>query len=269
MIRKMLVAGAAAILPVTGLAGAAIVATSGVAGAKAPVVAPLTCAIGGAINFAGAPSVAAGTTFNLGGLTEGGTAGKDAKTTSHVVMTSSDAGCADAGNKDVAITEKATKCSVAAWGTGSFAGLSLTPAVSVPPACAAYPKAKYYGTGWGFVDTTASATDAIVLALKKGVNVIDNGVALTLTVSSIATTAPGGACGSNAGFNTIGVVKKTTTPWHLQLCLTTDSGPGTGGTFIGDLGTEVLDTVSGVFNNDLSVQSATIDSDSSSLVIGS
>ena len=276
MIRKMLVAGAAAVLPVTGLAGAAIVATSGVAGAGAPTVAAITCKVGGTVEFGG------------GGIKSTGNVNSDAKSTSIVTLNAvagSDAGCQNTATVSN-IVQKTTKCNApVTLGTALFSGVPLTPAQTTLPNCGATSKLKENNSAWGFLGgvqvagVTTSATDGIAVALKKGIAYTDNGVALTLLVNQAAGTGvtavtPGGACGTGIGFEVNGTVKKATThTWKLDMCISGDSGTGTTNNFLGDLATEVfstggLGTFAGApFTDGINIATGTVDSASSTLVI--
>ena len=269
MIRKMLVAGAAAILPVTGLAGAALVASSGVAGAASPVVATGTCSVGGAITFAG------------GGITAGGNITTDKTNTTSVTLTSADGGnCA--ASTTFNITQKNTKCKVTGLASSVVvSGITLTPDGTTLPGCAAAPKSSQFGSALGFVGgitvggVPTSTTDGIAKALKKGVAYVDNGVSLLLIPNQtpgagVVAVLPGGVCGSAAGFQSTGTIKKTTHTFTLTLCLSGDSGTGTTGSFLVDLASEVFAT-SVEFGPNWSLSTAiatgTIDSSTSTLVI--
>ena len=276
MIRKMLVAGAAAVLPVTGLAGAALVATSGVAGAGAPAVQAITCKVGGNVAFGG------------GGIKSTGNVNSDATSTAVVTLNSvagSDAGCQ--GTATVSnIVQKTTKCkSPVTLGTATFSGIPLTPAQTTLPNCGATSKLTENNSAWGFLGgvqvagATTSATDGIAVALKKGIAYSDNGVALTLLVNQIpgagvTAVTPGGACGTGIGFEVNGTVKKATThTWKLDMCISGDSGTGTTGTFLSDLASEVFSTgglgayAGAPFTDGINIATGTVDSASSTLVI--
>jgi hypothetical protein len=271
MIRKMLVAGAAAVLPVTGLAGAALVATSGVAGAGSPVVQAISCNVSGTVAFGG------------GGIKSTGNVNSDSKTTSVVTLnsaTGSDAGCS--GSATVSnIIQKTTKCkSVVTLGSASFAGLTLTPGATYLPNCDPASKLKENNSAWGFLGgvsvggVASSTTDGIATALKKGVAYTDNGVALTLLVNQapgagVTAVTPGGACGTGVGFEVNGTVKKATNTWKLDLCLSSDTGAGTTGSFLSDLATEVIAGTTGgtPFQDGVNIATATVDPTASQLTI--
>jgi len=272
MIRKMLVAGAAAVLPVTGLAGAALVATSGVAGAGAPAVQAIHCNVSGTIAFGG------------GGIKSTGNVNSDSKTTSVVTLnsaTGSDAGCS--GSATVSnITQSATKCkSVVTLGPVTLLGLTVYPSQTYLPNCDAASKLKENNSAWGFLGgvavggVTNSTTDGIATALSKGVPYTDNGVALTLLVNQtpgagVTQILPGGVCGSGAGFQVNGTVKKATThTWTLDLCLSGDSGANTTNNFLSDLTAEVLSTAGATtpFADGINVATATVNPSGSSLTI--
>jgi hypothetical protein len=169
-------------------------------------------------------------------------------------------------------------------GTATFSGIPLTPAQTTLPNCGATSKLTENNSAWGFLGgvqvagATTSATDGIAVALKKGIAYSDNGVALTLLVNQtpgagVTAVTPGGACGSGIGFEVNGTVKKTTTTWKLDMCISGDSGTGTTGTFLSDLASEVFSTgglgayAGAPFTDGINIATGTVNSASSTLVI--
>lgn len=202
MIRKMLMVAAAIAMPV-GMTAAGVVITSGVAGAKAPVVAPTTCAVTGTV------------TFPAPGLSKIGSVGASSKSTTSSSTTAS-GGCT--GTSLVTIKSKSTvKCK------------------SQPTTAPCTGKTGFvYDTEGGF----ATSVPALAKAVKKGLVVVDNAVSLTLVPTpgtGVAEILPGGTCGGDVGFLLTGTVKKATDTFSANICLTTDTGPGTSGSFLGDL----------------------------------
>jgi len=282
MIRKMLVASAAAVLPITGLAGVALVASSGSAGAAGvkPTPTPVTCAIGGSIGFSG------------NGISVDGDANTSKTATTNVTMTSSTTGCA--ASTTVAITQKSTKCTAISFGSVSAAGLTIYPetgttasgpynATDVIPGCAptvikpGKTKAtkNYLGnTAWGFAGgelvngVSTPSTAGILAALKKGTPFNDNGTTWTLLPTAVNQELPGGICGAGAGFSITGGIKKATgAAFNLTLCLSGDTGTNTTNAFVTDLTAQLLNFSGVAPDPGSAITSATIDSTASSLVI--
>lgn len=226
MIRKLLVVVAAIAMPVATLTALGAVAGTGVAGAHTIVVTPITCTTGGTIDFA------------TGGLSVNGvyTVNKTGTTTANI--TSSGTGC-DSPVTAQPITSKNGKCKVPVSPTSGTIDNGLIPITepfSISPPCVAAelpPKFKptgyYYGLAWNYA--TGGGT-TIATALKHGITYDDNGTTLTLEVTQAGTTTiqPGAACGSDAGFQLTGAVKKATTDTYtLRVCLSTDTGTATSG----------------------------------------
>ena len=254
MFRKAMLIAASVALPAASFG--VVAATSGTAGAAAPVVTPVTCILGGSLAFQGP------------GINENGTASATQKTQTSVVhLTSSTTGCQ--ASSTIPVTQKTSKCSTYGWGPTTVAGATLSPHYSTAPSCVGNPKSYEYGSAWAFaggslVNGVASSTTAgIVTALKKGIPFTDNGHALTLLVSAAsALTGASSACGANdAGFHLSGTVKSATShTWSSNLCLGADTATGTtAGTFLGDLAAMAINTVTGG-SIDTVVQSAVVDS---------
>jgi hypothetical protein len=248
MIRRMLVIAAAIAIPVSSLTALGAVVDSGVAGAKAPVITTISCALSGNIQFAAAPVGGSG----LGGLSVNGNFGAAAKTDTDVTtINSTGTGC-QATPKVQDITNKATKCAVAVTpATATIDSLPASAPFTTPPGCtnAAVPpkyklKGYYYGLAW---DYATGASSSLATALKKGIDVTDNGVPVVLLVTptSVSTVLPGAACGSDAGFQVSGNIKKEASGpgepnYTFLVCLAGDSGPGTSNNFVADVATMAL-----------------------------
>jgi hypothetical protein len=201
MIRKMLLVAAAIAMPVSVVAGVAV--TSGVAGAKAPVVKPTTCSVTGSV------------TFPAPGLSKIGSVESSSKSTTTSTTTAS-GGCTGT-NSETIVSKSTVKC-------------KSQPTTAPCTSTAGF----VYDTESGF----ATSVPALATAVKKGLAVVDNGVALTLVPTpgtGVSQIIPGSTCGSNAGFLLTGTVKKATDTFTATICLTSDTGPGTSGTFITDL----------------------------------
>ena len=320
MIRKMLVIAAAAVIPMTGLAGAVAI-DAGTANAAALVPAAITCAISGTVTFGD-------------GITAASTLSANKTSTSITDLTGSGTGCQTTVLHQL-IVQASTKCSSLKLGDAivlgnvlSAGGVAATthqfPGCTGTTTASTKANEKLYAadSAWGFVggvqvackvplscpagaevtpvaaDPTAtppvvgvtgspaiyagyaasSATGGILAALKKGVPYIDNGVAITLLVSSVDSVLPGGACDALAGFVLGGTVKKATSHlWTLQLCLDSDSGVGTSGAyapavpgdpsqpgsgFIRDLTLEAGHSAAGYFADGINVATASVASSS-------
>ena len=92
----------------------------------------------------------------------------------------------------------------------------------------------YYDTSASFA---TSGTSSIVAALNaKPIKVSDNGNNSTVTVTSASSVLPGGACAADVGFQINGTVTLTgITHVTVLVCLTTDTGPNTTGSFLTDI----------------------------------
>ena len=266
MIRKMLVLAAAVAMPAATIAGISAVAASGVAAAGAPAVHASTCTVSGNVAFA------------TGGTTEGGSQGTAKTSTSTTTLTGSGAGCfGPVAPLVTPITQKTSKCSATTLAVlppsaGLLAG--SVPSFTHFAGCVASPKDTTWGSAWGFLGGVQvngvyqNTTAGILGALKKGVPYTDNGVALTLLVSSVTAIQPGGVCGGEAGFQLAGTVKKAAThTWNLNLCLAGDTGTATTNSFINDLLQEVSDTIAGGPLDGISIATAIVDPASSVLNI--
>lgn len=206
MIRKMLMVAAAIAMPV-GMTAAGVVITSGVAGAKAPVVAPTTCTVTGTV------------TFPAPGLSKLGSVGTSSKSTTASTTTAT-GGCTGTNSESI-LSKSTVKC-------------KSQPTTAPCTSTAGY----VYDTEGGF----ATSVPALAKAVKKGLVVVDNGVSLTLVptpTTGVSEILPGHACGGDVGFQLTGSVKKATDTFVANVCLTTDTGPGTSGTFLTDLASGV------------------------------
>ena len=207
MIRKLLLIATAVAMPVSAIAAVGI--SGGVAGAKTVNPAVITCSLSGTVNFASP------------GLSKNGSisTSKDSTTTTSIGATGT--GCQNTPIASTITSKSTEKCK--------------TP-TSYPP-CATAPKNSYVYDSDASFETGGVAN--LVKALHKGISVTDTGVPVTLLVTAGGTSeiVPGGACGSNVGFALTGTVKKSspTANYTLNVCLTADSGPGTTGSFLGDL----------------------------------
>jgi hypothetical protein len=275
MIRKLLVVVAAIAIPVSTLTALGAVVDTGVAGAKTPVITTISCALSGNIAFAPAPVGGTG----LGGLSVNGNFGATAKSDTDVsTITAAGTGCQTTPNV-TNITNKTTKCAVPVTpATATIDGIPANAPFTNPPGCVAAeipPKNKlkgyYYGLAW---DYATGASSSLATALRKGIHVTDNGVALTLLVTptSVTTVLPGAgnACGpSDAGFQVSGNIKKEATGagapnYTFLVCLAGDSGPATSGSFVTDVATMALAPNS---NLGTAIETATITPTYSSLNI--
>ncbi len=208
MIRKLLIAAAAAAMPMGAIAVGA--GGGGVAGAATPITAtPVTCAMSGSVQFA-PPGI------SLVGLT---TTNKTSVTNSTVAFPTCTSGSSVSSSGTLAIITKNSKC-LAPFPSGP-------PGTTQPSNCAKGLKIFDSGSGLGSPATFKSLEKAVKklpLTLTQGGH--------TFTIKSKATSAasvtPGGVCGSEAGF-AIGTTLKTSpkstlpTTGHINVCLGTDS----------------------------------------------
>jgi hypothetical protein len=226
---------AAVALPVTATAVTAV-ASSGVAGAAPKIPPPaLNCSIGGSVAFA-SPGL------SVDGVVAG--VGKESTTTSTTTLGTCTTGSSDTASIVKPITTKNAKCDVVVTPqTATVNGIPVTAPFTEPPACPtgkAAKKAYYDDLAWTFA--TGAGSD-LATALKKGIVVDDVATPVTLEVAptDVTTVDPGGACGSEVGFELSGAVKKwSTLSYELLVCLGADTGTNTSGTFFADIAQMVL-----------------------------
>jgi hypothetical protein len=241
MIRKLVTTTAVVALSVGTMATLAVVTGVGVASAKAPVVAHVTCSLTGTVNFTNGGA--------SGGISQYGTVDLNKKITTVATETASGPPACPTAPSVINITSKSGKCKalpnlpspITAPILGSI-NLALTkfPGQNLPVCIAdnlSKTKGYFYNTAWTFVGSGAST---IGTALKHGISFIDNGVPLTLLITSSTGVAPGGVCGSGTGFAITGTVKKTTDTWSSAVCFTGDTGTLTTNNFEGDIAGQLL-----------------------------
>jgi hypothetical protein len=222
MIRKLLMVGAAAAIPFGALAAGAI--GGGVAGA----VTPVTCTIASTV------------TFNAPGITQAGTATTKATSstkTSNPVL--GGAGCpAKSKGKGLKIVSGNSLCA------------GVTP---VPTGCSAKDK-YYYGSAQSFLLTGTAS----LVGIKQSVTLGKTNVTLT------STGATAGSCsGTDVGFTITGTASGGGySTFTENACISTDTGAGTSGTFLTDLGTEL-----GATPTSMIIATAAIDSTQSTLTV--
>jgi len=218
MIRKMLVVAAAVAMPATALTA---VTGTGIAGAAKAPVQSTVCALTGGVDFA-APG------YSLDGSLSKKTT---VKSQDHVTPTSGACGAsADGLSGYASIISKITAPTNLCTNPG-------TVGVGDAPVCAsATSKNKYwYNSTSSFLGSTASI-DAIKSSLSKGVKAYNTGNKVTLNADNVAKILPNGVCGaSGVGFQLSGSTSVTGLTYSLALCLTTDTGTGTSGTFLTDV----------------------------------
>ena len=106
----------------------------------------------------------------------------------------------------------------------------------LPGACSGETVKKYYAYD-NSSSLASSGTSSIVTSLgPKGIKLIDNHNSVTGDVTSDGTTAvdPGGACGTNVGFQLQGNTNVSGLTYDLLLCITGDTGTNTTGSFYND-----------------------------------
>lgn len=267
MIRKMLVIAAAVAMPAATMAGVTAVQASSVASATTPIVAPVTCTLGGKVTFAGKL-----------GISQHGTVSTATTSTSKTTLTATGDPKCQALPVVTAIKQPTTTCASTSLvplppSAGAFAGLA--PGYVQFPGCVTTPADTQYGSAWAFlggVDVNgvpSSTTGGIKTALAKGVKFTDNGVLLTLLVGNVVALSPADptpVCGGNAGFGLSGTVKLNVShTWSLNLCLGGDTGVSTTNSFLGDLVTEVLHTNSNTADT-IAITSALVTSPSAIVI---
>jgi hypothetical protein len=212
MIRKLLVVAAAVAIPASALAAVTTIGSSGAAFAGKTYTSQ-TCTISGNVVFA-AP-----------GLSYNGSVGKKSVTDSVATSTFTGTGC---GAKTA--TSETLSLKIASTGTDCKTA-------SPPPAgCSAATTKEYW-----LYDTSSSLASAgvssIVASLgPKGLKLDDNGNTVKGAVTSGGTSqvAPGGACGTNVGFDVQGNTNVAGLTYDLLLCITGDTGTNTTGSFYND-----------------------------------
>ncbi len=237
MIRKLLVLAAAVAMPAAAMAGVTAVTGSGIAWAKAGTPEAISCTLSGTVTFA-----KPGLSYN-GSLTN-----KSVEDTKTDITPAASAGCSTKAIKNT-IVSTTSPC----WVTPPvIVGKTVTPGVpeaGAAPECTIAP-AKTGIKDPDYYDTASSLASAgvseIAASLSAGIATEDNGNKVVLEVTSGGTSSvlPGGACGSTVGFQLTGAVDTTSaTPftiggsdasYDLIICLSTDTGPGTTGSFFAD-----------------------------------
>jgi hypothetical protein len=171
--------------------------------------------------------------------------GKTSTTTSTTTIGTCTTGTSDTTSIVKPITTKTSKCSVPVTpSTATLQGIPVAAPFAEPPACPtgkAAKKAYYDDLAWTFA--TGAGSD-LATALKKGIVVDDGAAPVTLEVAptDVTTVDPGGACGaSEVGFDLSGAVKKwSTLSYELLVCLGTDTGTATSGSFFADIAQMVV-----------------------------
>jgi len=222
MIRKLLVLAAAVAMPAAAMAGVTAVTGSGIAWAKAGTPEAISCTLSGTVTFA-----KPGLSYN-GSLTN-----KTVEDTKTDITPAASAGC----------STKAIKNTIASTTTACAGAASPAPECSLAPAKTLAKDPDFYDTASSLA---SSGVSEIATSLAAGIATTDNGNKVVLEVTSGGTSSvlPGGACGSTVGFQLTGAVDTTSaTPftiggsdasYDLIICLSTDTGPGTTGSFFAD-----------------------------------
>jgi hypothetical protein len=212
MMRKFLIVAVAVAMPASALAAMATVGSPGIAGAASKYKTQ-SCAITGSVTFA------------KPGLSYDGTLSKNTTSTATSAATATGTGCGAGTATTSTLTSKivspSTDCNTAS---------------SPPAACAKETATKYYAYD-NSSSLASSGTSSIVSSLgPKGLNVYDNGNEVNARVTSSGTSAvdPGGACGTNVGFQLKGSTNVKTLTYDLLLCITGDTGAKTTGSFYND-----------------------------------
>jgi hypothetical protein len=240
MIRKLLMVSAALAMPI-GLVVAT--GTTAYAKGKPPPDPAVNCSVHNGV-----------VTFATPGLTQSGTlttAKTTTSTTSGLTLENGTTSCTgSSGGRS--IVSKTQKCS-AAGSTTDY------------PICAGAPKGEdAYGSAKSFTDASNAANLAKQL---KSLTVTANGITYTTKTTSVSQIL-GGACGSEAGFALNGTVKAPKNDKNQSavatICLSSDTGSGTTGSFLNDLETEL-----GSSPTSMQIATATMDPAKSTVAIGS
>ena len=202
-----------------------------------------TATVGGASSLTVAlPNVSctsSGTvTFQSPGLSAGGALTANSTVSTKSATTQAGTGCSGATMK-VTIPSATTPCpqtgGVPNSGDPSACLASKTKNGVTTYAIALKPN--YYGTTGSFATSGLSDLQAALQA--KPLKTTVNSIAVALAYGTAAQVLPGGVCGSNVGFHLTGNVLYGTTPvgtYTDDVCLSGDTGTGTSGNFLTDLG---------------------------------
>ena len=218
MIRKMLIVAAAVAMPASALAAVTSVGIAGPAGAVGKTYTTMSCTITGNVTFA------------KPGLSYNGSLSSATTSKAKSVATATGTGCGKNTSADPSGTVNVTKDTITSPNT------DCNTSSSPPGACANKTATKHYA--YDNSSSLASAgTSSIVTSLgPKGIKLVDNNNAVTGDVTSGGTSevTPGGACGSNVGFQLQGNTNVSTLTYDLLLCITGDTGTNTTGSFYND-----------------------------------
>jgi hypothetical protein len=231
MIRKILMVAFATVLPVTAATAAAVVG-GGVASAAKPPPGPITCAQTGTV------------TFQKPGLSSGGTLTTKASVKTKSSVTPTGTGCAGTPFK-VSIVSATTPCpqtgGVPNGGDPAACLASKTNGKGVVTYAIAK-KPNYYNTTGSFAGSGLTDLET-ALSTSGGLTTKDNGnkVVLAYNGPSSVSEVVGAACGgTTVGFDITGPVTLNGASTGLNyddlVCLSSDSGTGTSGDFLTDLG---------------------------------
>jgi len=106
----------------------------------------------------------------------------------------------------------------------------------LPGACAGETSKEFYAYD-NSSSLASSGTGSIVTSLgPKGIAIYDNGNKVTgdVTTDGTSSVLPGGACGTNVGFQLEGNTNVSGLTYDLLLCITGDTGTNTTGSFYND-----------------------------------
>jgi len=214
MIRKLLVFAAAVAMPAAALAAVTTVGSAGIAGAAAKTYDSQTCTLSGQVTFA------------TPGLSYNGSLSKKSTSTSASSATFSGTGC---GNKTATTSTLNSKIVTANTNCNT-----ATP--PLPGACSGETAKEFYAYD-NSSSLASGGTSSIVTSLgPKGISIYDHGNKVNGQLTTDGTTAvdPGGACGTNVGFQLQGNTNISGLTYDLLLCITGDTGTSTTGSFYND-----------------------------------
>jgi len=202
-------------MPAAAMAGVSAVGGAGVASAKALAPVPEVCGLGGTIDFAKPGLSYAGSLTN--------------KTTEEIKTDTT----ANAGNP-VQCSTKAIKNKLISATDPCATTSPAAPICTTAPAKTLAKDPNFYDTAGSF---SSAGTSTILNSLMGGISTKDNGTAILL-LPTAASEVAGGACGTSVGFNLTGNVtggNSSTNAFSLLVCLNSDTGTNTSGSFLTDL----------------------------------
>jgi hypothetical protein len=249
MIKRILIAIAIFVTPIATATVAGVVASPGVAGAATPAPTTINCSLGGTVTFA-TPGLSAGGVITNKTVEDTASsttaAGTNCPTTTNALkIPSATTLCPETGGVPTSTDPAACLASTTKNGV-------VTYAIAKDP--------YYYDTDGSYASTGLTDLDAALSA--KPIKATVDGIATDMvfvSASEVYPTALGGSglCGtSDVGFDVTGnvQVKDLTVGTYTELvCLSSDTGVGTSGSFLTDLGSSTALIQTAVVGGDSSL----------------